>query len=227
MDDKTWERYGLLGGVGFAVLILISSIIPGAPPQLDDSGAKIAEYFSDHDRALRLATFLAGLALIGIVWWIGSLWRVMRRAEGGEPRLAVVAFGGLLFSGAMAFSGMALQSAIAMRIDSLGDDGAKFFYTVAAVLFALTNFGIALLVGSVSALALRTKFLPDWLAWAGAGVAALAVISGAGCASERGVFTVLGLITLLLWLVWIVAVSLVLYRPSESATPAPPLPPTV
>ena len=111
MDDKTWEKYGALGGIWFVVFAVVGSLLAGAPPARDDA-AEIAEWFVDNDGAIQTGAFLSGIGVIGLVWWFGTLWRAMRRAgDGGAPRLEVVALTGFVFSGAMAFSGFAVNAA--------------------------------------------------------------------------------------------------------------------
>src|SRR6516165_9456260 len=102
MDDSLkWERYSALGGgVLFIVLVIASIVIPGSTPKSSDSPAKILKYFQDHKHSIEVAAFVGGLATLPIIWWAGSLWARMRRAEGGAPRLALIAVLGLVIGGA-------------------------------------------------------------------------------------------------------------------------------
>lgn len=217
MDDKKWERWGLLGGIEFVVLILIAVFISGAPPDADADPVEIGEWYLDNDTAIQLAAFLAGLALIAILWWFGSVWRHLRRAEDGEARLSVIALLGLLMSGSLAFVAFALNSATAMRIEEVGA-GASVLYASSTVLYALSSVGDVVLIAAVSALAFRTKFLPDWLAWLGAGAALVNLVGSIGSATDAAAIAVIGFIGFLLWLLWIAAVSVVLYQ--KSGAPA-------
>ena len=81
MDDKTWERYGALGGIWFVVFAVVGSFLAGAPPSRDDA-AEIAEWFVDNDGAIQTGAFLSGIGVIGLVWWFGTLWRAMRPPSG-------------------------------------------------------------------------------------------------------------------------------------------------
>src|ERR1700704_4099555 len=93
MDDSKWERWSALGGILFVVLILVSAFLPGSPPKTSDSAAKIAKFVVDKHDELRWAAYLGALAAVPLFWFAGAVWRLLRRAEGGEPRLA--AMGGL------------------------------------------------------------------------------------------------------------------------------------
>src|SRR5262245_33895682 len=104
MDDSKWERYAALGGIWFVVLNIIGACLPGTPPALDDSAAKIGKYFSDSSDQIRCATLLLGLGMVGLFWWFGSVYRHMSDAEGGKSRMAAVALGGLAVAAALALS---------------------------------------------------------------------------------------------------------------------------
>lgn len=88
MDEAKFARYGLLAGVGFVVLAVIASFVGGAPPQVTDSDAKIVDFYRDNQDALRIGSYLGGLALVLFLWFLGSLFGRLRRAEGGAGRLS-------------------------------------------------------------------------------------------------------------------------------------------
>ena len=55
MDDRTWERYGALGGVWFVVMAVIGGIFAGSSPGRSDSTADIVEYYTDNDSGLGMS----------------------------------------------------------------------------------------------------------------------------------------------------------------------------
>src|SRR5689334_20842200 len=122
MDDSLkGERYAALGGgVLFIVLVIASIVIPGSTPMSSDSPTKILNYFRDHKHEIEVAAFIGGLAAVPILWWAGSLWARLRRAEGGQPRLALVAVLGLLVGGAGQLVSSSVLSTVALRLDSVG-----------------------------------------------------------------------------------------------------------
>ncbi len=75
MDNRTWVRYGALGGVWFVVLTVIGGILAGSPPPRSDPAADIVKYYADNDSGLQIGAFLVALGVIGLVWWFGRLWR--------------------------------------------------------------------------------------------------------------------------------------------------------
>ena len=135
MDDARWERYAAVGGIVFVVLNVIGPLLPGAPPAFDASAAKITRYFQDHTGAIEAAQIFLGVGVIGLVWWFGSLWRMMVRAEDGRPRMAIVALLGLAAAVGLVLLSGALTSTTALRIDDVGG-GSRLFYVLAGVVIA-------------------------------------------------------------------------------------------
>ncbi len=211
MDDKFWEKYGALGGIWFVILAVVGSLLAGAPPRRDGSVADIVKWYADNDSAIQLGGFLGGLGVIGLLWWFGSLWRAMGRADTSSNRVGVIALAGLGFGGAMAFAGFSVNSATASRIDDIGD-GADFFYSLSSVFFGFSAIGIAVLVMAVSGLAWRTGFLPRWLAQAGFVVVLAEIVASVGVANDAAFFGLFGFIAFLAWALWIAVISWLLYQ---------------
>jgi MFS family permease len=212
MDEANWQRYAALGGIAFVVLNVAGTFIAGAPPSLDDSPQKVAEYFSDNAGALQAAQYLAGIGAIGLFWWFGSLWRRMTRNEAERPRLAVVALIGLVFGGVFALASGAVTSMTAMRIDDLSPEAARIFWALAYVLIGTSGFGIVAMLAAVSALSYKTNMLPQWLTVIGWVAAAGFLVASVSAASDADVFGFIGLSSFLLWCIWIVAISLLMFR---------------
>jgi hypothetical protein len=221
MDDAKWEKYAALGGVAFVVLSVVGTFIAGAPPASDDSAAEIAEWFVDNPGAIQTSQFLNGLALIALVWWAGSLFRRMSRAEEGRPRLSVVAIIGFVFAGVFALVSGAVMSATALRIDEIGDS-AQVFYALSMVLLSTSAFGLVAALAAVSALSLRTKMLPQWLTYVGWLVALLMLVGSIGSATDEAAISFFGFAGFFVWSIWILGVSYELWKRPASATAATP-----
>jgi hypothetical protein len=219
MDDKKWERWGLHGGLIGVALLVATVLEVGRPPDSDAPAPEIADWYADKSDNLQIGAVLVGLAVIGIVWWFGSLFRYLRRAEGGEPRLSLIAAFGVLISGAMAMTAFAMNSAVAMRIGDVGTDAGVFF-GIQNGLLGMSAFGAAILIVAVSAIAIRTKFLPDWLAYGGTAVAVMQLLGALVIATQNTAISYISFIAFLLWLAWIAAVSLVLYARKTEPTAA-------
>lgn len=222
MNDSKWARYAAIGGVAFVVLNVIGAIIGGSPPATDDPAAKITEYFTDKGDALKAALWLGGLGSVALIWWFGSLWRRMSRAEGGAPRLAVVSLAGLVLGGAMFLSSASVNAAAALRLDDIGD-GTQFFYTLSVVLLSAAGFGLGIHLLATNGLAYRSKMLPMWLVALGALAGLAFLVSGViGSSTDGSAAMVVGLIGFVGWSVWILGVSACMWRwdPTLAGTPA-------
>ena len=190
------------------ILVLASAFLPGSPPKPSDSALKIAHFVRDNDDALRWAAYLSALAALPLLWWTGAIWRMMRRAEGGAPRLAVVALGGIIFSGVMSVIGGIVLGAVAIYgAGRLGPSGTRFFYILSGCIGSAALFGIALFVGAVSGAVIRTGMLPRALGWFGALVALVALRGGTGVASTRDVYFDLALAAYMGASLWVLITS--------------------
>jgi hypothetical protein len=211
MNDDRWERYAAVGGIVFVVLTVIGALLPGSPPASDASAAKIVKFFRDNAGAIQAAQVFGGAGIIGLIWWFGSLWRMMVRAEDGRPRMAVVALVGLGVGAAMVLVSGAISSATALRINDV-DVQSRFLYLLAGVLIATGGFGIVAFLGAVCALNYRTNFMPQWLTYLGWLVAAGFLVGSLGSASDSTAFIVFGFLSFILWCIWIVGTSVVMWR---------------
>jgi hypothetical protein len=222
MDDRRWERWSALGGIAFVLLIAATAVLQGSPPKPSDPAATITRFLFDKETELRWSAYLTGLAFVAVFWWAGAVWRLLRRAEGGTPRLAVLAVGGLLFGNAMAALSSLLLSASVMSSGwaGQGPSSLKAMYTTSAVIGGATAFGVAAFLGAFSAVIIRTGVLPRGLGWFGALVALVALVAGGAVASSRDVFFVLGDVTFAGLGIWVLIASVLMVRAHDAQTAA-------
>ena len=211
MDDRTWERYGALGGVWFVVLAVIGGILAGSPPSRSDSPAEIAQYYADHDSALQIGAFLGALGVLGLVWWFGTLWRSMADAEGGTPRVSIIALVGFILSGTAAMAAFTIDAATAAAIDVAGD-GSKIFFQISNISFGFSAIGDVILTAAVGGLILRTGFLPKWVGYLSYAIAVVALVGAIGIANDASAFTALTFLAAAAWGIWIVVIAILNYR---------------
>jgi hypothetical protein len=214
-DDVKWHRYGLLAGVVFVVLEVISFFAPGAPPSRDASADEITKYFVDNASGIKLGAILVAIAMIFGVWWLGSLWRVIGRLEPSGPRLAFIAAAGFILSGAISAVGQAVFVAPALRPDTLGGT-AEFVWSVGYSAYAMTMATLAVHLLALGALALWTKFVPSWLGYVAMVAALAAAVATIGVGTEASAFVVFQIVAFLGWLVWVLVASVLLYRTTSS-----------
>jgi hypothetical protein len=210
-DDVKWHRYGLLAGVVFVVLEIISFLAPGAPPSRDASSDEISKYFVDNAGGIKLGAILVAIAMIFGVWWLGSLWRVIGRLEPSGPRLAFIAAAGFILSGAISAVGQAVFVAPALRPDTVGST-AEFAWSVGYSAYAMTMATLAVHLLALGALALWTKFVPPWLGYIAMVSALAAALATIGVGTEAAAFVIFQIIAFLGWLVWVLLASVRLYR---------------
>jgi hypothetical protein len=217
MNDSKWARYAAIGGVAFVVLNIVGAVLSGSPPAANASAAKIAKYYADKDTGLKATLWLGGIGSVGLVWWFGSLWRRMSRAEAGAHRLSVVSLVGLGLGGALFMASASVNASVALHPADVGE-GARVFYTLSTVLLSASGFGLAIHLFATNILGLRAKMFPTWLAWVGV-VAGLAFVVSAvlGSATDNASGLAAGLVGFIGWSVWVLGVSFGIWSDTPDA----------
>jgi hypothetical protein len=208
MEDKQMERYGALAGIGFVVLNVVGMFFAPSPPAPSDSEEKIFNWFVDNDSGIRTATFLGAISIVFMLWFLGTLWRHMSKAEGGSVRASVTSAAGLVGAGALWMVAAGVQSTIAL----LDGAGAKGFYTLSSVLMGAAGPFLAAHLLGANLLALRTKWLPSWIAGIGLLGATAQLVGSAGTMTDADWPMYAGMIGFLAWCIWIIASGLQMYR---------------
>ena len=222
MEDSKWERWSALGGILFVILTLVAGFLPGSPPKTSDSASKIAKFITDKPDEIRWAGFIGALAIFGLFWFLGAVWRILRRAEGGNPRLTVVAIAGAVFASVMGTIGGIMLGAVGIVgvAGSGGQASARFFYILATNLAVATVFGMAVFVAAFSVVILRTGVFPKLLGWFGVLITLVAAVSGGIVASTRDVFFDLSFGAFFGFSLWLLIISVMILRGTGAEAPA-------
>jgi hypothetical protein len=209
-ESVNWARSAAIAGFAFVVLNVVGALAPGSPPASNASAAKIAAYFADHSGAIKAQLLLGAIGIAALMWWLGGLWRLMSRAEGERPRLAIVAAVALASGLTLALvSGIATSTA-AIRAESV--DTTHLLYTMSLVAVSAAGFGIGLSILATCVLAFRTQFVPRWTGYLG-GVAALAFfVGGLGTVTDGSAVNTIAFIAFFVWSVWIVVISALMWN---------------
>ncbi len=216
------EQWGALGGIFFAVLSAVGAILPGSPPKTTDSATKILEFFTDHPSAIKWSAYISLLGVIGLFWWLGSVWRLMRRGEGGTPLLTVAAFGGAILASALASVGAIVLAFVPIAgTRRLGSEGTRFFYILSSNVAVGAEIGIVVFLTFFSIVIVRSRILPVVMGWLGLVIALIAVVGVAIVSTTSDgifytAFTGFGA-----FLLWVIVVSILMFvragQPADGA----------
>jgi hypothetical protein len=223
VDERGSERSLALAGIVGVVLLLVSALIQGSLPKPDDPVGKISKFLVDKGDEIRWAGFIGALGSIVLLGWLGAVWRLLRRTEGGEPMFAVVAAAGAVFATAVInVSAVLLSVMVIVGPAALGND-TRTLYLLTNNLIALGAMGLGLFTGAFATVIVRSGVLPRVLGWLGALIALVFFATGGGIASTRDVFFYLSFVGFVAFTLWTIVVSVLMYRmPARaSATSAP------
>jgi hypothetical protein len=217
------ERLAASSGIGFVILLVVGSLIPGSPKKYSASAADIATWLHDKHKALLIAAILFGLAYVFFLWFLASFAGTFRAA--GEQRLATVIYGAgvaLITIGAVSDGIMvALSREVSMGADP---NTLKLLYGIDNFLYG-RMFWIATAIALAVAIAnSRAKALPDWFGWLSYAGAAVFVIGGLS-EKTKGFFSPTGgmvMITFIVFLAWILIASVLLVQKNATASVGAP-----
>jgi hypothetical protein len=219
VDERGTERSLALAGIVGVVLLAASALIQGSLPKPDDPVGKIAKFLVDKSDEIRWAGFVGALGSIVLLGWLGAVWRLMRRAEGGAPMFAVIAAAGAVFAVAVINVSAVLLSVMAIvGPATLGND-TRTLYLFTNNLIMLGAMGLALFTGAFATVIIRSGVLPRVLGWLGALIALVFLATGGGVASTRDVFFYLSFAGFVAFTLWTIVVSALMWRsPSNPST---------
>jgi hypothetical protein len=215
--DAKGRRYDSATGIGFAVLAIVSFLMPGTPLKADASPAKVTAFFADHHGDLLGASYVLGLAAVLFLWFAGSLRSYLRAAEGGEGRLSSAAFGGGVAGITLTLAGVAVLNGAAFKVAGSGADPnlIRAIFDAGSALLTMSAFAFAAFFAAASCSGARSRALPPWAYWSGSVIAVLQLVGGIALFAETGAFATggaFGFVPPLTGILWVAAVATVLMR---------------
>lgn len=221
MTYKSWSlRLGAAGGAAFVVLALIADLFQAPqPPPASAPVETITAFLASNQAGLARLALLEGIATAALLWFVVSLWRILRAAEGEADTLAPIVLVGGAAIAILNWVWCALMATLASMAVEQVDGGVRVVFNLSNMVLALMQFPNALLLGATAALALQTQVLPRWLGWFGAGVAVIGLAGAVGRLLATS--AVLGLVGFVLLLIWLLATSVVLTRRAWTLQCAP------
>ncbi len=201
MNNARWGQIGAAGGIVFVVLQMAAQAliqVGGAEPPFDAPADTIA---------FALGDYLSTLSLIAFLWFLGSLWNTLRRAEGEPAWLSFVAAASGLMIVAAVSAGGGWALAVFRKDEGLDPQVARLLFDQGNFAFANAWAMLASLSLATGVVSIRTGALPRWLGWSGVLIAGGLLAARAVWASSGLVFVPFGLCYL-----WLIATSVVLIR---------------
>jgi hypothetical protein len=218
MKSSSLDQVGAAGGLVFVVLQMMAQAlmqIGGAEPSFDAPAQTITAFFMARNSQLfALGSYLSVLSLIAFLWFLGSLWSVLRQAESEPAWLSVVVMAsGLMVVAAVSGSG-GWELAVFRRDQGLDPQIARLLFDQGNITFANIWVGLASLGLATGVIAIRTGVLPRLLGWAGVLIAGGLLAARVVWASSSLVFVPFGLVY-----IWLMVISIVLTRRARVSQP--------
>lgn len=205
------DRVLALGGVGWAVLFVVSFGLAGTEPAGDAPIAEIRNYFASWPAAATVLYALAGVGLVGYLAVLAT--RLLGSSQRALAATAVV--GATVFVILQAAGDVAFLSLTRTGGAGVGEEQARSMLQLHEMSHALQPYLMAAMVIGAGVLAVETRVFARWLGWAGIGLGAclavvgtatLAGVAGFGHDSEPAIAAFFGFIA------WVGATSVSLAR---------------
>jgi hypothetical protein len=195
MSNRLLERFGAACGILYVVLIIVGGSIGGPTSTV--------------------ALFLIFLAFPLFLFFLGSLWAALHRAEGGSGWLSTTAFGGGSVAIAVKLVGDAPLLAVRKAGEGLDPQLAQALLDTYDVSFALHFFPLAVLLAASAIVAIRSGGIPRWLGWAAAVISGTLIVGAA--AETAKIDSQWADFPFVLFMLWTLVTSIVLmWRPGVS-----------
>lgn len=222
MTSVNWERLAPLTGIGFVVMFIVSFVVYGESPKVNDSPQEIASFF-DGDRGRVLAAMiLFGIAFMLLLVFIGAIASTLREAGMGGWGATTIA-AGAAFVGLQAVIG-AIAGALALSIAAAGDEGVLTgLNTLLAALDVIGGYLLATFILAATIGLSRGGVVPAWYRWLGVLAGVLVLLHGTNWATS-GFWSATGgylFITFIAGLGWALITSALLYRRASATERLP------
>jgi hypothetical protein len=210
MEKSSREWLVPLTGIGFVVLIIISFIIQGEPPDAGDGAAKVIDHYKDNKDSIEIGGIVGAAGATLLIFFFAYLRKVLSAAEGANGMLSLLPVIGAAIIGLGAMIDSTISFALAEAVDDIPGDSVLALQALWDNDFLPFVLGSQVLWFSLAFSILRYGALPKWLGW-------VALVFGIASLTPAGFFAFLA------GGVWIVIVSILLSQRARSAG-TPPAP---
>jgi hypothetical protein len=212
MIKKFLYQLGAACGILYVILMVVGHevlIMSVQTPREGASAEQIAQYFANEVTSRTIAgAYLEFIGICCFVFFIGSLWSILRKAEGDAGVFSTVALGGGLLTAGIKLAGaFPIIAAASMAPEVVHPEILQMLIGMNDAAFHITFFTNAILLSATATIVIQTGVLPRWLGWTAA-ILALGLFSGAAV-----IWTFpFAFVPALLSLLWIAATSVALMR---------------
>ncbi len=206
MSGSSLDRWSGLAGIIAVILLAAGAAMFGVYDYLPSSES-LTERLTEGNAMVSVGGYLGVVGSFFLIWFAGSLYRILRTREAGSGWLSTLVVGGGVAAGtvlAIGFSAIVSSAARAGTAQGIPPDEALALYDLYSQVLGLAfAVAIAVHIAAVAALSLRTAALPAWFAW----ISVLVVV---------GLLSPLSYFALAAVLVWLVVMSLWSIREHEA-----------
>ena len=196
-NEDNWEGMGAASGLFAVLLFAVAFVIflstdpsGGNTPQLPDiANAQAAPaFFADHLNAIRAQVMLNSIGIVFFLWFLGTLWAILRRAEGAPARGSVITLGGALVGVALTLVGLMLTGTSTLTTSLPQAETVPTLYTAASLSFAFGAAAFTIFFLGVAEVILRMQAMAKWLGYLALLAAALSAFGFITPYYTEGVF---------------------------------------
>jgi hypothetical protein len=169
MRNRTFERVGASSGLLFVALAALSGFIYPQQPRVDSTPATTLAWVHAHHTALEAGMIFDFFAAGVLLWFVGYLHRVIRRAEGDLESLSPVVLGagiGVAVTTAVAALPTVLLAFMDAQPGGFSDTSlVRALGDLNTIFFSLTSVMTAVFLGALGWAMLRGDAGTIWLGW--------------------------------------------------------------
>lgn len=198
-----WERWARLAGA-LAIPFWVAGVALMSTKAKGSKGPEILASYHQHSDGILLAGMLWSIGVVLFIWFLGSLRSHYLAAEGGDGRLASLAYGGGIAAAVIAMLIPAADEVGALNKNDIDASGAAVLHHFSDAFFVGAEYTLPAFFFAAAVLALRHQAFPKWLGWFSLLIGIVLLIGPIGWAAFMFATPI-----------WTLIVSILLWRSSE------------
>jgi hypothetical protein len=208
--NRDW--WAPLTGVAFVVLLILSFIVAGEPPDANEDVQKIVAHYKDNKDAIFAGALLSMAAAVLLVFFANTLRKTLHREEGaGGGTSPIVLAGATIIATGAAIDGT-ISIALAEAVEDIDPAATQALQALWDNDFLPLALGLSLFFLGAGISIVRHGGLPKWLGW-------IAILLGIAAITPVGFAAFLG------GAVWVLVASVMMtLRNRAGQTPHEPAP---